>query len=220
MTKERLAIENHNKFTLNLTWHGGGQKWSFSSIHEAMGWVFNTTQKNKETNPQRPRKAVFLCFHSTELESYRDEWLDINGLWPHGELSWGHHTAVYSGSSLPGWVPTGIKVLSPTSGKVGQKIPLGFYVRRKERGRSDLIFAVLSSAKRAYLGIPYLSPNNQFPFLLSFHSFSLSIPTSLPQKANIKWNLSRHFKPFNITHFLYARHGFGKVAEGNQLTYG
>jgi hypothetical protein len=79
---------------------------------------------------------------------------------------------------LPGWLPTGIKVLSPTSGKVGQRIPLGLYVRRKERGHSDHIFAVLSSAKRAYLGGPISEPQQSISFSIVL-SFFLSKYTYL-----------------------------------------
>lgn len=171
MTKDRLAIEKHNKFTLNLTWHGRVR--NEVCLACVRPWVdfISPHRKTKKQIPKDPRKAVFLCFHSTEIESCRDVWLGINGLWPHGDkLSWGHLTwPVYSDSSLPGWVPTGIKVLSSTSGKVGQRTPLGLYVRRKDRGHSDLIFPVLSSAKRAYFGVLYLTPQLiSFSILLSF----------------------------------------------------
>ena len=56
--------------------------------------------------------------------------------------------------------------------------------------------------------------------LISFSillSFLFSKFTHLPQKSNIKWKLSGHFKSFHLNRVLYARHGFGKVTRESQL---
>jgi hypothetical protein len=73
VTKDRLAIEKHNNFTLNLTWHGRVRnEVCLAGVKLLVDFFLIPRRKTKRTNPKDPRKAVFLYFHSTELESCRD----------------------------------------------------------------------------------------------------------------------------------------------------